>query len=357
MIRAVLARLYLSLAVILVAAGAFAQPQYEVVDLSELYGDRFTPEDINTSGVIGGHVRISSSQEQACVIENGQLQYLPKVDGHYWFLTDLADNGNAIGGGGNLRGYFYHDGKVVDIGVSGEHGENGFNPAIGLNDLGQVVGETGDHRPFFWQSGKLTFLDAPPFGGGAIDINDSSVIGGQIIAEDDEGLTLHAARWTSGKYQDLDPVWSERSEVRGINEAGNIAGLAYHMNGPLTAILWRGDKAIDLGDLGGGLSEAFALNDLDQVVGGAADERGVEVGFLWEKGTMYELKDLIPDGSGFVDLEIPFSINNEGQLLCSGFTGNDNHWLLLNPVPEPAGITILVIGICVTISRRKIRRE
>ncbi|HET6644655.1 MAG TPA: hypothetical protein VFG65_04070, partial [Fimbriimonadales bacterium] len=90
MVREHSAKLSLLLTMFFLAVGAFAQPQYEVVDLTELYGDRFTPEDINNSGVIGGHVRISSSQEQACVIENGQLQYLPKVDGHYWFLTDLA---------------------------------------------------------------------------------------------------------------------------------------------------------------------------------------------------------------------------------------------------------------------------
>jgi uncharacterized membrane protein len=357
MIRAVLARLYLSLAVILVAAGAFAQPQYEVVDLTELYGDRFTPEDINNNGVIGGSVRMAPSQSQACIIENGQLRYLPKVDGRYWFLTDLADNGDAIGGGGQFRGYFYHDGKVVDIGVSGENGENGFDPAKGLNSLGQVVGADNQlPYAFIWNNGKLTHLDTPPEGGGAIDVNESAVIAGSIFARDN-GPSSHAARWTNGKYEDLDPIWSDTSYGLGINESGNIAGWAYRIGGGQRPVLWQGDKAIDLGDFGGGIGEARALNDLDQVVGNATNEQFIQTGFLWEKGNLYKLEDLIPGGSGFVNLEIPFSINNDGQVLCSGFTGNDNHWLLLNPVPEPGPIIALMFGICVAISRRIVRRE
>ena len=74
MVREHSARLSLFLTMFFLAVGALAQPQYEVVDLTELYGDRFTPEDINNNGVIGGHIRISPSKEQAVVIEDGRLR-------------------------------------------------------------------------------------------------------------------------------------------------------------------------------------------------------------------------------------------------------------------------------------------
>jgi probable HAF family extracellular repeat protein len=335
------------------AVGAFAQPQYEVVDLTELYGDRFTPEDINNSGVIGGHVRIFSSQEQACVIENGQLQYLPKVDGHYWFLTDLADNGDAIGGGGLFRGYYYHDGHVTDIGVSGEFGESSFYPANGLNNLGQVVG--GDnHRPyaFIWDNGKLTYLDTPENGGVALDISDSGEITGNLLV-DDNGPSEHAVRWVKGKYHDLDPPWSDTSKGSAINESGNIAGYAYRTFGGIRPVLWRGDKAIDLGDFGGGIGEARALNDLDQVVGNATNEQFIQTGFLWEKGNLYNLTDLIGVHEGFSWIELPLSINNQGQIIAVAAGGVQNgDYLLLNPVPEPRAAMVLLFGICVTISLR-----
>ena len=245
----------------------------------------------------------------------------------------------------------------MDIGVSGEFGESSFDPANGLNSLGQVVG--GDnHRPyaFIWDNGKLTYLDTPENGGVALDINESAEITGNLLV-DDNGPSEHAVRWVNGKYHDLDPSWSDTSKGSAINESGNIAGYAYQKFGGIRPVLWQGDKAIDLGDFGGGIGEARALNDLDQVVGNATNEQFIQTGFLWEKGNLYKLEDLIPGGSGFVNLEIPFSINNNGQLLCSGFTGNDNHWLLLNPVPEPEPLIAMMVGICVAILRRIVRRE
>ena len=241
----------------------------------------------------------------------------------------------------------------MDIGISGENGENGFDPAKGLNSLGQVVGGDNTFQPFLWQGGKSEYLDTPKGIGVALAINGLGEISGSATV----GQEGHAARWMNGKYEDIHPAWSNHSLGVDINQSDNIAGWAFRTSGGQRPVLWQGDKAIDLGDFGGGIGEARALNDLDQVVGNATNEQFIQTGFLWEKGNLYKLEDLIPGGSGFVNLEIPFSINNNGQLLCSGFTGNDNHWLLLNPVPEPEPLIAMMVGICVAILRRIVRRE
>jgi hypothetical protein len=122
-------------------------------------------------------------------------------------------------------------------------------------------------------------------------------------------------------------------------------------------VLWRGDKAIDLGDFGGGIGEARALNDLDQVVGNATNEQFIQAGFLWEKGNLYKLEDLIPGGSGFDFVPSGLAINNRGQILTYGIQDGFDHYLLLNPVPEPGTALTTVLLICVAIFRRYLRRE
>jgi hypothetical protein len=41
---------------------AAAQRQYEVVDLTKQFGEELTAVDINNSGVVVGHMRLSSTQ-------------------------------------------------------------------------------------------------------------------------------------------------------------------------------------------------------------------------------------------------------------------------------------------------------
>ena len=96
-------RFSLLVMMILWVAAAFAQPQYEVVDLTELYGDRFTPTDINNHGVIGGNIGLNS---KACIVQDGVLRLLPGYNGQPWYLTDLADNGDAHRGRSQLSRLF-----------------------------------------------------------------------------------------------------------------------------------------------------------------------------------------------------------------------------------------------------------
>jgi probable HAF family extracellular repeat protein len=97
----------------------------------------------------------------------------------------------------------------------------------------------------------------------------------------------------------------------------------------------------DLGTLPGGTSSfAFGLNDSGQVVGDSYNASGQPHAFVWQNGTMSDLNDLIPPGSGWV-LGNATAINNAGQIVGVGSHNGQGRAFLLTPdssgLPTPAG--------------------
>jgi len=185
----------------LIASAAFAQPQYEVVDLTAIYGQGFTAESINDSGVIGGNYF-----GRACIAYNGKLTMLPKWKGEDWRLQDFGNNGDAVGWSQGAFPYesIYYEaakGTVVDMGL--EH------PTIGavraLNGIGQATGQVSNqvlNNAFVWEEGVVTQMLEPA--GAGFDINDSATVVGF------GGSGLFAAMWVGGTYQSLHPAWAKR---------------------------------------------------------------------------------------------------------------------------------------------------
>ncbi|MDQ2987301.1 MAG: hypothetical protein M3R13_11405 [Armatimonadota bacterium] len=70
---------------------AVAQPRYEVIDLTELFGQFFFPSNINNAGQIGASIA-QTGPSQACVVEPDlTLRSLPHYKGLTWGMTELAD--------------------------------------------------------------------------------------------------------------------------------------------------------------------------------------------------------------------------------------------------------------------------
>lgn len=218
---------------------------------------------------------------------------------------------------------------------------SGTGVALGINDLGEVVGASAG-RAFIWSQarGYVELSTPSSFSSEAFDVNNDGVVAGATLS----GSLSRAVRWTApDQLQNLgidgtahainrrgDVVgttlgtpaafsWTEAEGMRllgtlgglysyayDINDRGDIVGSASVANGETHAYLWtREDGMVDLGTLGGSYSQAQAINNRREVVGIYAVALTFETrAFRWTRQT------------GMVDIGIsPASdgINSFGQ--------------------------------------------
>lgn len=205
-------------------------------------------------------------------------------------------------------------------------------------------------------------------------INNNGVIVGRAedacTEEGEESEGRMAARWQSGAMLVLGTLDGDESYAYAINDLGQIVGessTGSGFNPPEHAFLWTNGSMIDLGTLPGTTeSKAVDLNDLGQVIGSSdgrpflwlpAPDYGLEAGmhdlasfspdpnpgyvyginsqgqivgdvnfgdgrtaYLWDKGTAYQLNDLINPDAGW-DLQRATDVNEKGQIVGFGNYG------------------------------------
>jgi probable HAF family extracellular repeat protein len=108
------------------------------------------------------------------------------------------------------------------------------------------------------------------------------------------------------------PVARRCSIGYGINDAGDVVGMsAYASAGDGHAFLYSGGAMISLGTLGGFYSSAYGVNNHGQVVGVAEIAPRETRAFLYQNGAMLDLNTLIDPNSGWV-LSGASAINDAG---------------------------------------------
>ncbi len=272
---------------------------------------------------------------------------------------DIIRNNGLISGaaatpdGSSMHAVLWYKGQRINIGTPGLGGPN--STALGVNELGQAVGQAETSRPnaedfcgfnaygfpsstacrpFLWQDGLMTKL--PTLGGDngfAYMINNRGVVAG--IAETDAtdptpGCPVDQFEpviWENGKIHPLPPYHGDSDGVAAqINDKGQVVG-ASGTCGPFNpntglylvenhALLWENGVATDLGNLGGegGLAgnHACALNNQGQVVGHSELPNDASFhGFLWTRDT--GMKDLGTLQGDFASLAL--GINDGGSVV------------------------------------------
>jgi probable HAF family extracellular repeat protein len=255
-------------------------------------------------------------------------------------------------------------------------GLGNFSFATDINNLGQII-----LRQDLLRRGTRSFRTAPnspinlatdnigTLGGiaGPFPFRSSNAYGindlGQVVGDSlNINLEQHAFRTAPNSAinpatDDLGTLGGSTSRANAINNSGVVVGNSTTASGNSHAFRTTANSPInpatdDLGTLGGLTSTASAINNLGQVVGDSLTASGDRHAFLYDKGVMLDLNNLIPT-IGFT-LDYASGINDKGQIVA-GTSFNQQvprraFAFLLTPivptsVPEPSSeLGVLAFG-------------
>lgn len=336
-----LSRLF-SLALIAVfSAFAEATPVYTITDLGTLGGTATTPYAINIYGQITGQSTMAGNTTyHAFLYSEGIMIDIGTMDGSFSEGRAINASGQITGSAGTLiHAFSYSDGVMKDLGTLGGRSSWG----EGINASGQITGTSVNVdnrlRAFLYNGGKM--IDLGTLGGPSsqgLAINDNGQITG--TASIASGFT-HAFLYSGGRMIDIGTLGGSASVGTSINASGQIVGQS-HTGSPFKdiathAFLYRNGGMIDLGTLGGSFSTAYSINGNGDVVGSATDASGNHKAFLYSDGTMVDLNQLVPAGSGWI-LQLATSINDAGQIVGYGIHNGRSGAFLLTP--QKAGVSL-----------------
>jgi probable HAF family extracellular repeat protein len=318
---------------------------FEITDLGVLPGGSYSgAKDINNSGQVVGRDIINTDRidfpqvHHAFLWSSGSgMQPLGTLPGEIASIAyGINDSGQVVGDSG--AAFLWSSGSGMQpLGIPGS--------AMRINNMGQVVGDyellsPRRHVAFLWSIGSGIQELGIPSGATdsyAFDINDSS----QVVGEswNDFSQVAHAFLWSSGSgMQPLGTLpGAIGSSAFGINNSGQVVG-----ESGASAFLWSSGSGMqDLGTVPGAIgSIAYDINDSGQVIGWSRHQ-GVDGGifpggFFWSSWSGMQDLSALPEvvAAGWTGL-LPSAINNAGQIVGEGVIHGQTRAFLLSPSCGP----------------------
>jgi probable HAF family extracellular repeat protein len=213
------------------------------------------------------------------------------------YATAVSDTGFVVGCSDvmpqGVHAFIYHEGVMRDLGTAADGGGN--SCALAVNDAGTAAGRAGNGDLVVWSGESVTRLGVKGNIGAMNDV-------GAIVGSYPDGARTVAFLYEGGTLMNIgNPAVS--SEATAINARGEVVGASDGR-----AFLYRDGTVLDLGTLGGGASIAKGINDRGEIVGMAADEHGAPGAFLFD-GTLHP----IAGGSDSAAIDI----NNRAEIVGS----------------------------------------
>ena len=214
--------------------------------------------------------------------------------------------GSSTFGPSNAHPFFRNGGPLIDIGTfSGGTGEG-----VAVNSGGTAVGYSlgsQAQRAFIWRDANGNGISDP---GELVDLgtlplpthNEAFALGinnlNQVVGfSSNPDFDDHAFVWNQANgMQELPTINSIRpTQAYGINNGGNIVGIANNQHAFFLIGFPGNPHLIDLGTFGGNLSRAFGLNFNDYVVGEANSTSGGLVhAFIFRDANANFVRDTLP---------------------------------------------------------------
>lgn len=284
---------------------------------------------VNTAGELAGSASGPNGSMPIINIAGASL-LLDSLGGLQNYANDINEAGQVVGTSqsqpwwGNKAVRWNVDGTMtVIMPITGD--ENGNSYGNGINNLGHIAGQAdvnnGMWHAFVWSKETGT-IDLGTLGGSysaANDVNDHGVAVGWSwtnIGTETAFVTVDGVMQALPSFQGGEIVGGM---ANAINNNGVIVGFSNgEQYGIQRAAMWdeKGDIH-DLGTLGGHSSWANDINNAGVIVGEALLKDGTRHAFIFENGTMRDLNDLLPAGSGWV-LERALAISENGRIVGYG---------------------------------------
>ena len=283
------------------------QAQWTLVDVGTLGGPGSYGAAINNAGVVVGCADVAGSGTHAFVYQAGSMRDLgtgtASGDGNSCALA-VNDQGVVAGRAATGELVEWADGKVIALGVKGN--------VTAINRTGTVVGSINDGgatRAFMYRDGVVTDLGNLGTNASASSSANGINAVGQVVGNSNN----HAFLYENGAMRDLGTLGGASSIAKGIDDRGDIVGMAGDAHGTPTPFVYNSViQALPAPTY----SAAIAINDRGQVIGSG---EGI-YGYLLDNGTVTRL-DTIPavQAKGWRHLE-PTGINDRGWIVGTATT-------------------------------------
>jgi len=334
-----------SMAIALVAAtSAVAAPgPYALTALGEPPGgsDRAAQAyAINSQGVVAGEFRTTADRRASSPFVSfaGEFRSLGTPLGRvHAGARGINDHGQVVGETNSFdldgRAFLWRRGhRHIDLGTLGGNWAH----AKAINNAGTVVGSSvtpsWQGHAFSYHDGQMHDIHQLGIETEARAISPNGTIVGNWRSAD---LEEHAFVYRDGVMHDLDPLHTS-VYANGVNDAAQVVGM-----GPVSpdfhATLWEDGVMQDLGTLGGTRSEALAINTRGQIVGlSAAPGDRTWHAFIYDEGRMWALTPLVTQGGEGWSLQSARAINDRGQIVGMGMRDGQRRPFLLSPITAQA---------------------